>query len=61
MMARKGKKKRHAERTTYMGGEWDSPEKVTPKRYESFLNEKWLFGTLAMLVIFTVILALVMP
>ena len=57
MMARKKAKKR----TTYMGGEWDSPEKVTPKRYESFLNRKWLFGTLAMLVIFAVIPALVMP
>lgn len=54
------KRKKYEERTTYMGGEWDSPEKVTPKLYEDFLNRKWLFGTLAMLVVFTVALAAVM-
>ncbi len=49
-MARKRK-------TTYMGGEWDGPEKVTPKMYEHFLNRKWLFGTLAMLVAFSLAMA----
>ena len=46
-------------RSTYLGGEKDHPETVTPRMFESFLNEKWLFGVLAMLVILSVIMTLV--
>ena len=40
-------------KTTYLGGEWDAPEKVTPRVFEHFLTRKWLFGVLGLLVLFT--------
>ena len=42
-------------KTTYMGGEWDSPEKVTPRIFENFLTKKFIFGVLGILVIFAVL------
>lgn len=53
------KGKRPWEMTTYLGGEWDSPEKVTPKVFENFLRKKWLFGVLAILVLFAAAVMLV--
>lgn len=47
------KKKRPAgKKTTYMGGEWDPPKRVTPRVFEHFLSRKAIFGVLAILFIF---------
>ena len=50
--------KKREKRTTYMGGEWDSPAKVTPKMFENFLRKKFIYGVLGILVFFTVLVML---
>ena len=48
-------KEKYKDKTTYLGGEWDSPDKVTPNVFEYFLPKKALGGVLAILVIAAVI------
>ena len=40
---------------TYLGGENDEVNRVTPKDYERFFNEKYMYFILATLVIFLLV------
>ncbi|MEM5798070.1 MAG: hypothetical protein QW703_00110 [Candidatus Aenigmatarchaeota archaeon] len=44
--------------STYLGGEADSPEKVAPRIFEHFLSKKAMFGVLAMISAFAVLVML---
>lgn len=43
-------------RGTYLGGEEDPLKDIIPKLYEQFFDKKMLFVTLAILVIFSIVM-----